>query len=380
MSKIANLIVLAVAAGLIFVSGCKDKPAPDVDPVKDGSVDSQPNEGADSVAAVEKKKTETPAAPVVSTVSDGAKPEGAGDDVWMTDYKAAMKKAAAAKKDMLIDFSGSDWCRYCIMLDKEVFSQKEFIEAASKDFVFVMLDFPRDKSKTTPQLQAQNEELQKEFHVEGFPTVYLTDAKGMPYARTGYMEGGPKVYLEHISKLRKDQVKVTELMTKADSPELDDLAKAKLLDEAISLMPPVIVDQFDPDRVDKIIEKILALDSENKAGLRDNYLAKRALKDVTKQIRDRNADKAFELVNKIVKDFKISGSTEQNVYYYKAMIHDLMEDEGGILENLKKAIAVDPESEMAARISEILKTYFTEPEPVPASEPTFVPTPEKAAE
>ncbi|MBW8017358.1 MAG: thioredoxin fold domain-containing protein [Planctomycetes bacterium] len=366
MFKMANLILLAVAVSLIFVSGCKDKPAPDVDPVKDAPVDSPPNEGADPVAPVAGKEV---------------KPEEASHDVWMTDYKAAMKKAAAEKKDMLIDFSGSDWCVWCIRLDKEVFSQKEFIEEASKNFVFVVLDFPRDTSKMTRQLQEQNEELQKKFQVEDFPTVFLTDAKGMPYARTGYRAGGPKVYLEYISTFRNDQVKVTELMTKADSPELDDGEKAKLLDEAISLMSPVIVDQFDPGRIDKIIEKILALDSENKAGLRDNYFAKRALKDVATQIRERNADKGFELVNKIIKDMKISGSTEQNVYYYKAMVHDLMEDGAGTLENLEKAIAADPESIMAENLRVILKTYFSKPVPVPASEPTFVPTPpEKATE
>ena len=71
----------------------------------------------------------------------------AGDD-WMTDYAAAKIKAAAEQKPLLLDFTGSDWCGWCIKLDKEVFSQKSFKEFAADNLVLVELDFPRGEETT----------------------------------------------------------------------------------------------------------------------------------------------------------------------------------------------------------------------------------------
>jgi len=397
MSKMANLILLVVAVSLVLFSGCKEKPAPEVEPVEVTIVEAQPVENAKPVAPVEpaapaattapleittpiesaapapveEKKTEVPAAPVVSTVSDEKKPEEGGHDAWMTDYKVAMKKAADEKKDMLLDFSGSDWCKWCIQLDKEVFSQKEFIEAASKDFVFVMLDYPQDKSKMTPKLLAQNEQLQKKFRVQGFPTVLLTDVAGKPYAQTGYQAGGPKAYLAHLAELRKSKVQVAELTAKAESTELDDVEKAKLLDKAINLMSPEMVDNYYSDLIDKII----AYDSENKAGLRDNYLAKKVSQKAVEQLQAGNIDKGIEMIDKIISDYKISAQTTQEVYYLKALAIRSKGDDAAVLENLKKAVGAAPESQMGTYIEGIIKTHFSKPQPkpTPASVPALEP-------
>lgn len=125
--------------------------------------------------------------------------------VWMTDFEAAKQKAAAEGKDLLIDFSGSDWCYWCKRLDSEVFSKSVFIEEAAKQFVFVMLDFPNDKSGQSSQLQAQNKRLAEQFGIRGYPTVILAKADGTQYAQTGYQEGGPDVYLTHLKELREKQ-------------------------------------------------------------------------------------------------------------------------------------------------------------------------------
>lgn len=131
-----------------------------------------------------------------------AKPAVSGHNIWMTDYRAALVKARAENKDVLIDFSGSDWCRWCIKLDNEVFGQKQFIDQASKDFVFLMVDTPR-KKKLDPKLAVQNGKLKKKYGLRGYPTVYLTDARGVAYAKTGYRKGGPEKYLEHLKELQK---------------------------------------------------------------------------------------------------------------------------------------------------------------------------------
>lgn len=121
---------------------------------------------------------------------------------WLTDLDQAKAVAAKEKKAILVDFTGSDWCGWCIRLKKEVFDQKAF-EVASKDFVFVELDFPRGK-KQEPALKAKNEALAKQFNIQGFPTILLLNAQGEAFAQTGYEEGGPANYLKSLANFLKD--------------------------------------------------------------------------------------------------------------------------------------------------------------------------------
>lgn len=121
---------------------------------------------------------------------------------WETDYEVALKRAADEKKVILADFTGSDWCGWCIKLKKEVFDQDEFKEYAKKNLIMLELDFPQQK-KLPSKEKEQNEKLSKEFKVDGFPTVVLLNAKGKEIARTGYQKGGPEKYIEHLKGLIK---------------------------------------------------------------------------------------------------------------------------------------------------------------------------------
>src|SRR5712671_809845 len=67
---------------------------------------------------------------------------------WDDDYAKALAQAKAEKKLLLMDFTGSDWCGWCIKLDKEVFSKPEFKEYAKKSLVLVEVDFPRAKEQS----------------------------------------------------------------------------------------------------------------------------------------------------------------------------------------------------------------------------------------
>ena len=65
----------------------------------------------------------------------------------------------------------------------------------------MLADFPSDKSKQSEEVQEQNEQLKKEFPIPGFPTVYILSSEGKTLAKTGYQDGGPEAYVEHIKKL-----------------------------------------------------------------------------------------------------------------------------------------------------------------------------------
>ena len=126
----------------------------------------------------------------------------AAEGLWQTDFKAAQAKAKQEKKYLLVDFTGSDWCGWCIKLHNEVFDKEPFKAEAPKQFVLVELDFPHEKEQSD-ELKKQNKELSEKYNIEGFPTVLLLDAEGQVIARTGYREGGPEDYLKQLAEFPK---------------------------------------------------------------------------------------------------------------------------------------------------------------------------------
>lgn len=119
---------------------------------------------------------------------------------WMTSYKEALAKAKKEKKLVLADFTGSDWCSWCSKLKTEVFDTPEFKAWAEKNVVLLEIDFPRQKP-IAEDLKKQNEELQKEFKVDGYPTILFLDSSGKKKGKMGYEAGGPKVWIEMAQKL-----------------------------------------------------------------------------------------------------------------------------------------------------------------------------------
>ena len=110
---------------------------------------------------------------------------------WLTDFKAAQAAAEKDNKAILIDFTGSDWCSWCIKMKKESLDKPAFTEFAKKQLILVEADFPNSKPQTDAE-KAQNKELQKKYKVSGYPTFVLVDAKGKELGRQeGYLEGGP---------------------------------------------------------------------------------------------------------------------------------------------------------------------------------------------
>jgi len=122
---------------------------------------------------------------------------------WTDDFENAKKKAKAEGKLLLVDFSGSDWCGWCMKLDREVFAKPEFVSAAKKCFVLVLVDSPNDKSKLSPVAAKQNPQLVSKYNIRGFPTVLVMDPDEKILKRTGYRKGGPSAYLEHLEDVMK---------------------------------------------------------------------------------------------------------------------------------------------------------------------------------
>ena len=121
----------------------------------------------------------------------------AGD--WLTDYTKALEQAKTEGKQVLMDFTGSDWCGWCMKLDREVFAIKEFQDYADKNLVLLMIDFPRKKSLPDAE-KAQNEKLSNQFKIEGFPTIVVLNPDGSKAGELGYTPGGPAAFLAELQK------------------------------------------------------------------------------------------------------------------------------------------------------------------------------------
>ena len=135
---------------------------------------------------------------VASLVYGGIVASSEAAEGWKTDYTAALAQAAKENKMVLLDFTGSDWCGWCIKLQKETFSKPEFKKFAEQSLVLVELDFPRGKTQSD-ELKKQNEELAEKFGVQGFPTLVLLDPQGKEAARNvGYLQGGPDAFIQWV--------------------------------------------------------------------------------------------------------------------------------------------------------------------------------------
>lgn len=128
-------------------------------------------------------------------------PAAAGSKaVWRTDYPGALKQAKAEGKLVLLDFTGSDWCGWCIKFDQDVLSTPKFATYAAAKLQLVKVDFPR----RTPQpegLRRANEALGRQFSVDGFPTFVLVTGDGRElWRQSGYLKGGPDAFIAALEK------------------------------------------------------------------------------------------------------------------------------------------------------------------------------------
>ncbi|KJD31402.1 thioredoxin [Tamlana nanhaiensis] len=122
---------------------------------------------------------------------------------WHTDMDKAFEIAITENKPLMLFFTGSDWCGWCIRLQNEVFKTTDFKNWANNNVVLVELDFPRRK-KLEQKLQVQNYQMQQIFNVTGYPSVFFAKPNKTvegkknlsSLGKTGYVRGGASKWLE----------------------------------------------------------------------------------------------------------------------------------------------------------------------------------------
>ncbi len=127
---------------------------------------------------------------------------------WHTNILEAVNLSEKTKKPLLLFFTGSDWCGWCIRLQKEVLKTPEFENWAKDKVILVELDFPK-RTQQPMELKQQNAQLNAFFKVRGYPTLWFTyvtktdegKISFSPLGSTGYIAGGPDKWLEGANQI-----------------------------------------------------------------------------------------------------------------------------------------------------------------------------------
>ena len=253
---------------------------------------------------------------------------------------------------MLLDFTGSDWCEACILLNKEVFSQDAFKKYSSENFVLVELDFPQNKEQSA-ELKEQNQKLSEKFAISNFPTIFLADAQGRPYAKTGYLEGGADNYVKHLKSLRDIRIQRDEFLAAAD--KASGVAKAKLLLKAIN-----VIDEEIHSFYKEIADQITTLDPKDETGyakaLKTKALILQLDQELMALLQQKKTDDALAKVQEFLKTNELDAQSKQKVTFMQIYCYspNSIANVDAVDKILDKVIAIDPNTKIAQR-SKIIK-------------------------
>ena len=129
-------------------------------------------------------------------------PSARAEANWTTDFAQAQARAKAEHKLLLLDFTGSDWCGWCKVMEKEIFSQPAFAAYATEKLILLRLDFPRAKPLSA-ELKKQNYALAQQFGIRGFPTIVMLNGEGKALAQLGYVKGGAEAFISELEQVPK---------------------------------------------------------------------------------------------------------------------------------------------------------------------------------
>lgn len=256
---------------------------------------------------------------------------------WHTNFEEAKALAKKENKDLLLEFTGSDWCPPCIMLAKNVFDKPEFAASAKKDFVLVKLDYPRKKALPAAE-KKQNDALSARYGIQAFPTVLLADADGVPYAAAG-REQTPDAYVKMLQETMPAKEKLQTALTEARKLEGSD--KARALEAALKAsegLKPSLAHE-------EILKEILAADPES--GMASEIMVKAELSAVSTK---EEAAEVFKKYDAYVAKTGSKGAAKQQLMLAKLDVLYKVKDWDGMRGLVDEIVAEDPESQIGKGI------------------------------
>ena len=281
------------------------------------------------------------------------------DGIWTVNMDFAKKIAKEKDLNLLILFTGSDWCHWCKKLNEEVFSQDEFQQDVVKQFVPVKLDFP-SAVKFPEEIRKSYEAEMKKYGVRGYPTVVLTDCEGNAFAVCGYQPGGAEGYLTLLNNLvdgkKELEAKVAELKDgdAAAASELYNILeeysekfKDPCIKEGLKKYYDICREKCPEisralEREEKIKQRLAEIDEQYKIG--EGYDPSEATPEKVEQ--------AVADYEALINSFALEGEKKQEILLKIALAYTIVQEDEKAQEYLDKAVEAAPDSEFAGMIKE----------------------------
>jgi thioredoxin-related protein len=124
-------------------------------------------------------------------------------EFWFYDLEEAESYAALHEVPILVVFAGSDWCRPCMRLKKDILTTEVFSNYAKDKLTILYLDFPMRKENKLPEDQTKhNEQLADKYNDSGaFPYILMLDKNEKTLGKIAFKNQSPEEFIADCEKL-----------------------------------------------------------------------------------------------------------------------------------------------------------------------------------
>lgn len=271
--------------------------------------------------------------------------------------EAAVAKAKAENRTVIVEFTGRDWCGACKHLHGKIFSSSEFENAVNDLYVVTELDYPRAPellAQLSDDEKARRQKIMDSYGVQGLPTVVLMDSDGLPFAIIVGTRPKPSEYLKELDKAQAVRAQRDAAFQKAQG--LTGLDKAKALVEGLSILPKTCQDKYEA-----VLKEIISLDPENTLGY--NYVLGATERRVEQlqsfqklcstfrgHFQREDLEKDLAKLDEFLSRKDLLPEIRQEALATKSDCYAFLHDVPNMLQSAKEAYAIDPNSRMAARL------------------------------
>ena len=279
--------------------------------------------------------------------------------------EAALPQAQKEGRDIMLEFTGKEWCPPCIHLRTKILETPEFEKAVGDKYMLVEVVFPRLPSAVAaiPEEQRNaNEKFLAHHRIEtGLPTVLMLDAQGFPYAQVAGARRTTDAYLQELEKAAQVKARRDAAFSKAAG--LQGLERAAALAEGLNAIPENCRDKY-PD----VVNEINRLDPQNTLGYArvltrySNYQKQEsALKEIMNQSRGgisaQNLEKTAQRLNEYLTTPDLEPELAQIALRALGDTYALQRRYQEVYETYKKAYEAAPESRLAPRLKTAVEHY-----------------------
>jgi len=252
---------------------------------------------------------------------------------WYLELDEGKAVAKSQGKDLLIDFSGSDWCGPCKWLKERVLSKTEFIERSVGTFVLIDVDL-LVRSPIPADRKRRYEELQERYGIASVPTVVLAMADGRPYARTTYREAyqTPETYWNYLAPLRERGRRLRSALNRMEV--LKGQARAAELATALAEVDTRFIMRFYAG----LVAELRAADPSDSTGYLAFLDGRRAIDEFEAPLNLRTAAIDPAAVDSLIARAKLRGESLQEALVLRAAGEVLADDDRRALGTLKAAL------------------------------------------